>query len=707
MKGLDALKKGLFSTIGIGMGLSILASIVLLTNYASATTITADHLEYIKEELKYMATGNVRIVKDTAVIQADEAVYFSETGDALLSGHVTIDDKDYLINTEEAEFNLNDKTGTLHNAVIFFKAYKYWISGLNMQKLGENHYYAKTAYLTTCDSEEYRTAKVITSATIPFSQRPDWCFKGDDADIVVGDKMTASNMTYRVKDLPVLYSPYFSTPVGEGRTTGFLLPAVGNSTTKGVRFSPSFYWAIDENKDATFTADYFSKRGVGEGAQYRFVDLNQEGTWYAYHIRDNELHKDFVEVTGTEKYSAGNVKAFLDVHYVNDNIFPQEYPKDFLSSISRFEQSTGEISESLDNSRLYLLSQYWINMQVGLSEHPAQKAPEIGYVVNPTAVGPAIFTFSANAANFYRIQEPQGQRIDLQPALSYSFGDTVRLTQTMSVRETAYNLTEGDTSGFGSMPHREMFQYDAQAQTRLLKDYGSFQHIVEPSVEVTFIPSAKLLPLFDVTELPAKTALGQFSLFNKFVFKAMDVSLRLTQAYDLNSDYSHELVDNFNAIAQGITANGITQPPSFPQGSAHHLQPTRLEGTVGGAALPVNFNLDVTGDNRLSNLNSAFSFKVFKDIALALGERYSQVDNLRLVTLEINAPIDKHWTLATSTWYDATGPGLQNLTVRTIYKEQCWDLNLVVTKRPATAVVSGSWSYLLLLELKGMGELKL
>ena len=283
----------------------------------------------------------------------------------------------------------------------------------------------------------------------------------------------------------------------------------------------------------------------------------------------------------------------------------------------------------------------------------------------------------------------------------------MRLTQTMSVRETAYNLTEGDTSGFGSMPHREMFQYDAKAQTRLLKDYGSFQHIVEPSVEFTLIPSAKLLPLFDSTELPAKTALAQFSLFNKFVFKALDVSLRLTQAYDLNSDYSHMVVDNFNSIAEGITVNGIVQPPSFPQGSAHHLQPTQLAGAVGGAALPVNFSFDVTGDNRLSNLNSGFGFKVFKDITLGLGERYSQVDNLKLVTLDLQAPINKHWMLALTTWYDATGPGLQNLTVRTIYKEQCWDLNLVVTKRPATSVVSGSWSYLLLLELKGMGSLKL
>ena len=699
MKGIDEARKRLITAIGTRLSLGMLASVFLLTVSAYGDTITSDKLEYFKEEQRYVATGNVQIVKGSTVVKADEAVYFSETGDSYLTGHVSIDDKDYLINTEEAEFNLDDNTGTLNNAVIFFKKDKYWISGINMQKLGENHYYAKTAYFTACDSESYRTAKVITSADIPASQRPDWCFKGDDADIVVGDKMVTKNTTYRVKNLPVLYSPYFSAPVGNGRETGFLIPGVGNSSDKGIRFSPTFFWAIDENKDATFTADYYSKRGVGEGVEYRFLDFNHEGTWRVYHMGDDVLHKDYLEVKGTDRYSIGNVKAFVDVNYINDQTFNQEYPKDFQSSISRFLQSTAEVSAPINNSRIYLLSQYWVNLQIGLTEHVPQKMPEVGYVLNPTAVGPAIFTLSANAANFFRSEDPHGQRIDIKPELSYSLGDTVRLTQAISLRETAYNLTDGQ--GFGSLPHREMFQYNAQAQMRFVKNYESFQHIVEPSMEFTFIPSAKVLPLFDATELPSKTTLVQFVLFNKLVFKDLDVSLRFSQPYDFNADNSHMVVDNFNAIADGIT---------IPSGSAHHLQPTRLEGAFSGAALPVNFTFDVAYDivdKQLNNLNSGFNFKVFKDITLGLGERYSLVDNLLLYTLGLNAPIDKHWSLTLSTGYDAKGTGLQDFSLNTIYKEQCWDANIIITRRPASAITPSSYSYLLLLELKGIGGFKL
>ena len=686
----------LFLVAGLGISLGVV--FFPAVSHADGTTIAADSLEYYKEEQRYVAIGNVKIVKDSTIVLADSAVYFDETGDAELTGHVSIDDKDYLINTEQAEFNLNDNTGTLHNAIIFSKKDKVWIDGMNMQKLGENHYYAKTAFITNCDSEAYRTAKVLTSEKLPISQRPDWCFKADDADILVGDTMSAKNVTYRVKKTPVFYWPYFWTGIGSSRETGFELPMIGNSSTKGVRFSDSFFWAIDENKDATFNMDYFSKRGIGTGVEYRFLDFNHSGTWYAYHIRDNELHKDFVEVKVNDKYKTGNIQAFLDVNYVNNALYSQEYPKDFQANISRFMQSSAEVSVPLNNSRLYTLSQNWVNLLPGVSEHVPQKLPELGYVINPTAVGPAIFTLSASAANFIRTDDPHGQRMDIQPTLSYSFGDAIRLTQAISLRETAYNLMDGGS--FGSSPHREIFQYTAQAQTRFIRDYGPFLHIFEPALEYTFIPSAKALPLFDSTELPTKSSLVTLSLSNKLMFEGLNISLRLSQPYGyppggLNS------------------ADGNSYPSdslSTTAGNAFSLLPTRLEGSVMGPALPANFIFDAAyafKTGRLDNINSVVSFRVFRDITLSLGERYSMIDNLLLVTMGISAPISKHWVFTANTGYDAKGPGLRDFTIKTTYKEQCWNIDLVTSRRPASLVTPADYSYLVVIELKGIGSFKL
>ena len=698
MNTIDTARRILSFAAGSCVALAFLCTPAVV--WAEGTTITANSIEYFGDEQKYVASGNVKITKDGAVIDAYEAVYFEKTADAKLTGHVSIDDKEYLINADKAEFNLDDNTGTLNNAVIFFKKDKFWINGTNMKKIGDKHYYAKTAYFTTCDSESYRTAKVLTPGDIPASQRPDWCFKGEDADIVVGETMKAKNVTYRVKDTPVLYSPYLWTGIGNNRETGFELPAVGFDSRKGFRYSQAFFWAIDENKDATANMDYYSKRGIGTGAEYRFLDFNHKGTWYVYHIGDRELHKDFFEVKVTDRYNAGNIQAFLDANYINDAAFYKEYPKDFAVSISRFLQTTGEVSVPLNNSRLYLLSQYWVNLREGVTEHVPQKIPELGYVLNPTAVGPAVFTLSASAANFYRDFDPRGQRVDVRPALSYSFGDSIRLTQTVSVRETAYDLTNGGT--FGSSPHRELFEYDAQAQMRFIKNYDSFTHIFEPSVEYMFIPSAKVLPLFDSAELPVKTSLVRLVLFNKFMFDGLDVSLRLSQPYEFDTVTSRVSAADRDFYAE----NAI----SYPSATSDHLQPIKLEGAVSGAASPVNLTFDTAYDiknGRLDNLNSAINFKVFRDITLGLGERYSRIDNLMLYTLGLNAPLGKHWIMNISSSYDAKGPGVRDFMIKASYKEQCWNVDLVASRRPADELRPAGYSYYIVLELKGLGSFKL
>ncbi|MBI3593201.1 MAG: LPS-assembly protein LptD, partial [Nitrospirae bacterium] len=401
-----------------------------------------------------------------------------------------------------------------------------------MEKIKENHYYAPAATFTTCDSESAKEGRYEGSFRIFRAGSPDWCFKGNNVDILVGEKMTASNVTYRVKGLPVLYSPYLWAPVKTDRETGFLFPLIGNSTTKGFQFSPAFFWAIDENKDATFSIDYYSKRGIGKGIEYRYLDFNDKGKWYVYHLKDKELNKTFYELKGMHEHQLGDIRAFVDVNYVNEKDFYKEYAYNRNERIQRFLQSTGEISVPLRNSRLYLLGQHWIDLQ-NKDAHVPQRLPELGYVVNTTGIGPLMFSMSSNIANFSRKIEVSGKRIDINPTLSYSFGDWVQLFQSLSLRETAYNLKNGGT--YGSAPHRETFEYRANALTRFLKRYESATHIIEPSLTYQFIPQTHPLPLFDSTESLGKVSLAQFSILNTLTLRNLSLSARLTQPYDFNA----------------------------------------------------------------------------------------------------------------------------------------------------------------------------
>ena len=76
----------------------------------------------------------------------------------------------------------------------------------------------------------------------------------------------------RAKGVPVFYLPALFYPIQkDDRATGFLMPTYGTSTYRGITLSNAFFWAINRSQDATFIDDWFSKRGNGVGAEYRYV----------------------------------------------------------------------------------------------------------------------------------------------------------------------------------------------------------------------------------------------------------------------------------------------------------------------------------------------------------------------------------------------------------------------------------------------------
>ena len=54
-----------------------------------------------------------------------------------------------------------------------------------------------------------------------------------------------------------------------GRQSGFLIPVVAQSSQKGTVVGDAFYWAINRSMDAQLGAEYYSKRGWAQHAQFR------------------------------------------------------------------------------------------------------------------------------------------------------------------------------------------------------------------------------------------------------------------------------------------------------------------------------------------------------------------------------------------------------------------------------------------------------
>jgi hypothetical protein len=158
-----------------------------------------------------------------------------------------------------------------------------------IEKIGPRTYQLTNATFTTCVQPSRR-----------------WQIVSSNLKFTVDRHAIMSNARLEVKDVAVLYLPWFYFPIQEDdRATGFLMPAYGSSTFRGFTLSNAFFWAISRNSDATFYHDWFSRSGQGIGADYRYIGHGgSSGNLRAYMIKQGtQFAEDGETVVSPEQRS--------------------------------------------------------------------------------------------------------------------------------------------------------------------------------------------------------------------------------------------------------------------------------------------------------------------------------------------------------------------------------------------------------------------
>lgn len=142
-----------------------------------------------------------------------------------------------------------------------------------IEKIGEKKYRLTGATFTTCVQPSRR-----------------WQINSSSITLDVDRYATMQNARLMVKDVTVLYLPFFYYPIQEdNRATGFLMPGYGSSTYRGFTLSNAFFWAISRNSDLTVYHDWFSKSGQGAGIDYRYVNHSGSGDVRLYGINEKSV----------------------------------------------------------------------------------------------------------------------------------------------------------------------------------------------------------------------------------------------------------------------------------------------------------------------------------------------------------------------------------------------------------------------------------
>ncbi len=646
MKGFKA--QGLFFFLVLQFLLSHPLSATVTSQPTDFTVvISSKELEQIKDI--YHLRGDVVISRVSppprgiSRLNAQEVIYNSRTKDADLRGSLFYEDDLMTIKAERAELNLETLTGVLYDAEIIFKKDYMRIVTPEVHKISEDRFIFKKAMFTRCDG-------LI----------PDWCIKGRDVDFIRDDRVTARDATFNIKGIPVFYTPYLWAPALTERKTGFLIPSLGYSQSRGFELRQPFYIVLGGHADSTLLLDLYTERGIGKGLEFRLRGFPEDylDLWI-YHIRDTSLERDFHELRLSQNWEAqtdqGYLREFLSLRTATPDFYSLYIPHWWQgngreSQLTRFLSSSSEVSYSRGPVRFFLSGLYWQDLK-DRTDTVAQTLPEAGIILYPRSYKGLHYFLEARAGNFLREEGLKGQRLLLSPGLSYSAGGTLVLNQSLNLRINKYWLDgSGDNTDQRGL---SWLRYQAVLLTGLERRYKALTHIIEPSLR--FLREEGLghqEPIdqpFDIRDEYKRRSELEMEVLNRFLFQSSTLLLRLSQPYN--------------------TLNG-------------EWLPLRAEAFYSNRSFNTTLYIDYANkEGSLKTITFKTGLKV-KGLSLSVSQRYSEDLKLHFLSTSANYDISKALAMNSTIWYDLTGGGLRNLLTGLSWKRQCWRLNLRYIQTP-------------------------
>ena len=232
-----------------------------------------------KEGDIYIADKDVDVHYRGMRLQTDHVEYNSDTYEAMAKGHVVYDYQNEHMEADEAHLNVDTNKGTFQNVrgtirlerqpnpLLLVTENPLYFEAQQVDRLSEDVYLVHHGWFTVCDPRS-----------------PTWQFYAPEAKVTLEKSVALVNANYRMFRVPLFWVPYATAPAGDHmRQSGFMLPILGNSNTKGFTVGDAFYWAPKTWLDLTLGFEYFSKRGPGQRVTFRARPYENTSIQYKYY----------------------------------------------------------------------------------------------------------------------------------------------------------------------------------------------------------------------------------------------------------------------------------------------------------------------------------------------------------------------------------------------------------------------------------------
>jgi len=529
------------------------------------------------------ATGNVVIDGEDLHLSADEVRVDRSTRAAVADGNIRATTGEDTLYGERLEIDLEKETGALFGGTLFLEEDNYHVQAEKIVKSGIDTYSAQDVRVTTCDGES-----------------PAWEINGKEFDITYGGYGKVKHGFFKVKEVPVFYTPYMVFPMKTVRQTGLLSPGFDVSQRNGVQISQPFYWAISDSSDATFYLDYISRRGVKLGTEYRYL-LSEDDYGMAMFdfLKDRKVddgsgttsqdwgytHDRYLR-PNTDRYwfrmkhdqRFDSTSLYLDLDIVSDQDYLYEFRRGksgFTASasqfLSMFNRELDDYNETVRKNRIGVSNQwpgYSLNAEVrwwddviartqaDTDDTVVQSLPMVSFdgYRQPLGGTPLYVAFQTQAAVLYRQNGTTGERIDLYPRiyLPYRLGRLLNIEPSVGGRATLWQIERFDEGLQESSRnrHRELYDFRLDLSSEIYNVYkpdwggiGGLKHVAKFQVEYDYIPNVDQedYPYFDGVDRIDGENLITYSIVNTITTRRGEAG-----AYSYNQAMRLELSQDFD-----------------------------------------------------------------------------------------------------------------------------------------------------------------